>query len=94
MIPAICNTPRQTRRTEFHFSALRHGDYVCVVGRVVVCGCVPERYIEGAPKIFRKLLRRRNYNSGNITRQPDNYSKYVLVFLTFARLTPRVLHLI
>jgi hypothetical protein len=26
-------------RTEFHFSALRHGD--CVVGgRVVVCGCV------------------------------------------------------
>jgi hypothetical protein len=27
-------------RTEFHFSALHHGDYLCVVGRVVICGCV------------------------------------------------------
>ncbi len=41
-------------RTEFHFSALHHGDYVlwaelwCVV-------CVAA-LIEGAPKLFRKLL--------------------------------------
>jgi len=35
----------QPERTEFHFTALRHGDYgtLRVVGRVVVCGCVSVR---------------------------------------------------
>ncbi len=41
-IPAICNTPCQTHCTEFHFSALRHGDYVlwAKLWFVVVCCCV------------------------------------------------------
>ena len=47
--------------------------------------------IEGAPKIFRKLLQRRNQGSGNIKRRPENYSNFFLVFLTFAGLYARVL---
>ena len=35
--------------------------------------------IEGAPKIFRKLLLCRNHSSGNITRRRDNYNNYFLV---------------
>ena len=51
-------------RTEFHFSALHYGDYVLWGAELwfVVCGCVLVREIEGAPKIFRKLLRRRNHS--------------------------------
>ena len=49
-------------RTEFHFSALHHGDYVLWAELwFVVCGCVLVCY--GAPKIFRKLLRHRNHSS-------------------------------
>jgi hypothetical protein len=45
-------------RTEFHFSALHHGDYDVLWGAelwFVVCGCVLVRKIEGAPKKNKKI---------------------------------------
>ncbi len=91
-IPAICNTPRQT-----HF--VRNSIFPHFVMVITCCGpscglwlCVAA--IEGAPKIFRKLLRRRNHSSGNITRRRDNYSNFFLVFLTLVGLLPRALRYI
>jgi hypothetical protein len=76
-IPAICNFPRQTyciRNSIFpHFLMVI---MVRVVGQVVVCGCVLLRSRQGAPKLFRKLLLRRNQSSGNITGWPHNYSNF------------------
>ena len=54
-ISAICNTPLQTQ-------CVRNSIFPLVVMVITCCGpscglwCVSVRYIEGAPKIFRKLL--------------------------------------
>ena len=79
-------------RKEFLFSALHHGDKVlwAELWFMVVCRYVIWRQKEGAPKIFRKLLQRRNHSSGNIMRRCDNYSNYFLVFLTFEGVSENV----
>ena len=73
------------------FSALCHGDYMLLWAElwfVVVCRCLNRGC---AKKVLRKLLPRRNHNSGNIMRRPDNYNNFFLVFLTFAGPLPQVL---
>jgi hypothetical protein len=89
-IPVICNTPRQTQ-------CVRNSIFPLFVMVITCCGPSCGLWLcagalnRGCTKIFRKLLRRRNHSSGNITRRPDNYSNYFLIFLTFAGLWPRVL---
>ena len=79
---AICNTLRQTH-------CVRNSIFLHIDMVITCCGpscglwlCATA--IEGAPKMFKKLLRHRNHSSGYIMHRPDNYSNIFLVFLTFA----------
>ena len=88
-IPAICNTPHQTRASEFHFSA-----FVMVI---TCCGpscglwlCVGALN-RGAPKIFRKLLRRRNHSSG-ISRAGPTTTVIFFLFSVHLRALCRVFY--
>ena len=69
-----------------------YAPWFTVVVFVVVCwhGQRVGALNRGCAKKIQKTTSSRNHSSGNITRQPDNYSNYFLVFLTFAGPMPRV----